>query len=85
MSFIKLPPQNITAPKHLAEPIEIVGFTSIKSANLLAPLLNTIRQPAFEMGEKAASLLINTIEAKNKVLPFQKIVLKTELIIRDLG
>lgn len=71
--------------KHLAEPIEIVGFTNIKSANLLAPVLNTIRQPAFEMGEKAASLLINTIEAKNKVLPFQKIVLKTELIIRDLG
>ena len=52
---------------------------------LLFPTLSTIKQPGFDMGKKAAQVLIMEIESLHNNTPFtyQNIVLPTELIIRN--
>lgn len=62
--------------------IAVLGFTNIKVADLLSPSLSVVTQPAFEIGHTAADLLLDLIEKKQGALPFQKIKLPTELIIR---
>jgi len=66
----------------LPEDITIVGYTNLKTANLLNPTLSTVVQPAFEMGVKAAELLFSILNAKNRKIPYQTISLKNELVIR---
>lgn len=51
--------------------------------DIFNPSLTAVMQPAFEMGEAAAELLINIIESKKPVTHFEKLVLDTKLIIRD--
>lgn len=70
---------NIDIPKEVA----VLGFTNIKVANLLSPPLSVVSQPAFEIGHTAADLLLDLIEKKQRALPFQKIKLPTELVIRE--
>jgi LacI family transcriptional regulator len=41
-----------------------------------------VRQPAYEMGKKAAELLITMIESKRPVLDFETVILPAELIQR---
>lgn len=60
----------------------IAGFSNFSSPELFTPPLTTIKQPAFEMGKKAAELLINLIESKRQPKTFEHIILPTELIIR---
>jgi LacI family transcriptional regulator len=60
----------------------LIGYTNLKTANLLYTPLSTIRQPAFEMGVRAAELLIKILESKNRKVEFQTITLKNELLIR---
>src|SRR5690606_7881422 len=67
----------------LAHEIEIVGFTNVKHACLFQPPIHTIRQPAFEMGQQAANLLIDCMENKHKLKDPQKIVLSTELVVQE--
>ncbi len=59
----------------------MVGFTNSELSELLDPSLTIIRQPAFEMGEVATSLLIQQIESKRPVKEFATRVLQTELIV----
>jgi LacI family transcriptional regulator len=59
----------------------LVGFDDLNIAAQLTPPLTTIRQPVFEKGACAANLLIDLIEEKVKTP--QKILLQTELVIRD--
>lgn len=66
----------------LPDHVEIVGYTNLKTANLLSPALSTVVQPAFEMGVKAAELLFSILNAKNRKIPYQTISLKNELVIR---
>jgi LacI family transcriptional regulator len=47
---------------------------------LFSPTITAVRQPAFEMGKKAAELLIQQIESKYPVEDFETIVLPTSLI-----
>lgn len=63
--------------------LQIVGFSNLRSVSLLNPALTTITQPAFEMGVKAATLLINSIEKKNNVLENELITFPSEFIIRS--
>jgi len=60
--------------------IAIAGFTNSKVVNIFSPTITAIRQPAFEMGQRAAELLIQQIEAKQAVGDFETIVLPTTLI-----
>jgi LacI family transcriptional regulator len=63
--------------------ILIVGFSNEPFSEVVTPSISTIRQPGFEMGQKAAALLIAEIKSKGTSRPFQKIVMPTELIIRE--
>lgn len=63
--------------------IAIVGFSNEPFSEVVTPSISTIRQPGFEIGRKAAELLIAEIKSKSKTHQYQKIVLPTELIIRE--
>lgn len=62
--------------------IGLIGFSNSDMTELLDPPLSVIRQPAFEMGEIATSLLIKLIESKRPVTDFETRSLQTELLIR---
>jgi len=65
------------------EDIGIVGFSDEPFSELVTPTLTTLRQPSFEMGKKAAGLLIQRIEKNENPTDFRTIVMPTELIIRE--
>ncbi|MEO6314688.1 MAG: LacI family DNA-binding transcriptional regulator [Chitinophagaceae bacterium] len=71
--------KGIVIPDDLA----IVGFSNLDLTELLSPSLSVVRQPAFEMGEVSAELLIKTIESKRPLTEFETRVLPAELFIRD--
>ena len=60
----------------------IVGFSDWQFSAFLNPSLSTVMQPGYEMGRAAAELFIRESKAEEE-LPPEKIVLETELIIRD--
>ncbi|MGK9477244.1 LacI family DNA-binding transcriptional regulator [Melioribacter sp. OK-6-Me] len=64
------------------EDISIVGNDDIYYARIYPVPLTTIRAPQHEIGRKAAEILIRNIES-NVLLPPEKVVLETELIIRE--
>jgi DNA-binding LacI/PurR family transcriptional regulator len=63
------------------EEIAVVGFTDDIRSSLLDPPLTTVHQPAYEMGEKAAKKLIQTIEEDDTEI--EKIEVPTSLQIRS--
>jgi len=65
----------------IPEDIGIVGFSNEPFSKVVSPSISTIAQPGFEMGQKAAELIIRKIE--NKERTYQTIVLPTELIVRE--
>jgi DNA-binding LacI/PurR family transcriptional regulator len=60
--------------------ISLVGFDDMDWAASLRPPLTVVAQPAYEMGEKAATILLERILAPER--PYQTIVLDTCLIVR---
>lgn len=73
--------------------VSIAGFDDIASAAVFTPPLTTVRQPAHEMGARAAEMLFELISerirrrrSKNKTSEhhheFPRVVLPTELIVR---
>ena len=62
--------------------IALVGFSNTDLTELLDPPLTIIKQPAFEMGELATTLLLQLIESKRPVKDFETKRLATELIVR---
>jgi len=52
----------------IPDELQIIGYDDIPQSSLLFPALSTIRQPAYEMGKQAASLIISIIrkETVNK-------------------
>jgi DNA-binding LacI/PurR family transcriptional regulator len=70
--------KNIKVPDEMA----LVGFSNTDLTELLDPPLTVIKQPAFEMGELATTLLLQLIESKRPVTDFEIKTLTTELIVR---
>lgn len=66
----------------IPEDIAIVGFSNEPFSEVVTPSISTIQQPGFEMGKKAAELIISQILSKEKQTVFQTITMPTELIIR---
>lgn len=69
---------HITIPQQ----VKVVAFSNLQIAGLMAPSLTTIMQPAFSMGEVAATLLFNAL-AKKTDIKKEKIVLPSVLQERD--
>ncbi len=65
----------------IPEDIAIVGFTNDIRANLVTPPLTTVNQPAYELGKKAASKLIDTIQEKGDLV--ENVELITNLVVRE--
>lgn len=63
------------------EDVSIVGFDNIEVVGHLSPALTTIRQRRTQIGEQAAQLLLNMIEAGS--LTGASKVIEVELICRD--
>jgi len=62
--------------------IAIIGFSNNRITSLIDPPMTTVNQPSFEMGRKAAEILIELIEKHDVKNSNNTIVLDTELIVR---
>lgn len=69
--------QDINVPEQMS----IIGFDDIPLARLTRPSLTTVAQPAYELGYKAAELLLNRAQ-HNDLMP-QQTTLQSNLIIRE--
>lgn len=65
----------------IPQDISIMGFDDIPQAAWMNPALTTVSQPLFEMGRRAAKMLLEYIE--DPTAPTQRLQLLTELRIRD--
>jgi LacI family transcriptional regulator len=63
------------------EDIAFVGFDDLPLSAPMTPALTTIRQPVNQFGMKAVDILIDLIE--NGIHPARRIIMSTELVIRD--
>ena len=63
--------------------IALAGFTNSDVVELFDPPLTVVRQPAFQIGQKATEMLIKTIESKWPVEEFTTERVETELIVRS--
>lgn len=70
--------KNIAIPDELG----LIGFSNSDQSDIFYPSLSVIRQPAFQMGEKATRLLLQWIAAKRPLTEFVHEVLPAELILR---
>ncbi|MEO7962163.1 MAG: LacI family DNA-binding transcriptional regulator [Ginsengibacter sp.] len=66
----------------IPEDIAIVGFNNDAVSKLVEPALSTINYPGMEMGEIAARNLINHLTGVSKLQDTNKIIIRSELIIR---
>lgn len=69
------------AEMHIPEDISLVAFDDLPATFVLDPFLTAAAQPAYEMGRRAAELLLARLSGNGPSGP-QEIVLPTELIIR---
>ncbi|SHE68701.1 transcriptional regulator, LacI family [Marinitoga hydrogenitolerans DSM 16785] len=65
----------------IPEDVSVTGFDDILFSKHYKPSLTTVKQPIYEMGYKAAELMLKIINGKQKKI--KGIVLKPELIIRE--
>lgn len=77
MQYLK--EKGIRIPKDIA----FVGFSNEAVSAVIEPSLSTIKQPDFEMGKVAASLLFEQINTKTNLRIIQTKILEPELIIRN--
>jgi LacI family transcriptional regulator len=63
--------------------VSVVGFNDIDAAAHVRPALTTVRQPFADMGQRAAEILLGALDGTASDKASQRIVLPTELIVRD--
>jgi LacI family transcriptional regulator len=66
----------------IPEQIAMAGFNNDPISRIVEPNLTTINYPAYQMGELAASTLINHLNGISSINSTNLIVLRSELIIR---
>lgn len=64
------------------EDVALVSFDDIEWFDLIRPRVSAVAQPSYEIGSTAASMLLKRISGELTTPP-QKIVLKTQLIVRE--
>lgn len=70
--------RQIAVPQDIA----LIGFSNSDLTELIDPALSIIKQPAFEMGEIATTLLLQMIESKRPITEFETRSLAPQLIVR---
>jgi DNA-binding LacI/PurR family transcriptional regulator len=61
--------------------LAIIGFDDIPAAEVVEPMLSTVRQPKLEMGDFAINMIIDKVEGREVGLKHKE--LATKLIIRE--
>jgi LacI family transcriptional regulator len=67
----------------IPDQIAIAGFNNDPISRMVEPNLTTINYPAYQMGEMAATTLINHLSGISSISNTNVIVLRSELIIRS--
>ncbi len=75
-AFQRIKEAGLRIPRDIA----LIGFSNNKITSLVDPQLTTVDQPSFDMGRKAAAVLIDTIEGRLKEPTTY--VLEAKLIVR---
>lgn len=64
--------------------VALVGFDDIPLASAIEPALTTVRQPIERLGSMAVEVLLGLLQNdSDKSTPSHKIILPTELVVRD--
>jgi len=66
----------------IPEDVAVIGFDDFELAHVLRPRFTLVRQPAAELGRRAAEMLFDHLEGRGRPEP-QRLVLPTELIVRE--
>ena len=67
----------------IPEDVAFVGFSNLSVPDLLNPPMSTVVQPAFQMGQIAAGLLLDLIDKSPKAPQFRTTKLPMELFVRS--
>lgn len=67
--------------RNVPQDIAIIGFDDIPIAALVTPALTTCSVPCFELGTRAAELLLTRLKDTNSIV--QEIIMRPELVVRD--
>lgn len=78
-TYIQAKRMNFKIPDDIA----VIGFSDNLTSSLVDPPMTTVSQPAYEIGLKAAQLLVDQIKNKEVSSVVSDTVLKTKLIIRS--
>jgi LacI family transcriptional regulator len=68
---------------NIPEQLKVLSFCDFPLATVLTPTLTTIKHPAFQMGEMAATTLFKKIEKPRQNMQHELIVLESEIIERE--
>ncbi len=60
----------------------MIGFDDFELAHVLRPRFTLVRQPAAELGRRAAEMLFDRLEGRGCPKP-RRLVLPTELVLRE--
>ncbi len=63
--------------------LKLIGYSNSDIAQFLPPPLSTIEQPAFEIGKKAASILIKLISKNYKNPENESVILPSKINLRE--
>lgn len=69
----------------LPDDVAVVGYDDVAAAAIARPPLTTVRQPAFEIGRRAAERLLERIVGRSESadIPTQRELLPVELVVRE--
>ena len=67
--------------QRIPQDVSVIGFDDIPSAKYMCPALTTIRQPLFEMGRLATTMLLRLIGGES--LENTRIELSTDVVVRE--
>ncbi|KIF78224.1 hypothetical protein QR77_39460 [Streptomyces sp. 150FB] len=73
----------VRAGVRVPQDVSVVGFNDIDAAAHVRPALTTVRQPFVDMGRQAARILMTALDGVESDEESQRVVLPTELIVRD--
>ena len=66
----------------IPEDVAVIGFDDFELAHVLRPRFTLVKQPAAELGRRAAEMLFDRLEDRTSPAP-RRIVLPTELVVRE--
>ena len=69
-----------TSGKQIPKDVAVIGYVSERMAHNLTPELTTINQHSYTIGNAAASMIIESIKTKSKVI--QQVVITSTLSVR---